>query len=43
MTLMLTPSRASASNMRCATPAWLRMPMPTIETLATSSSTSRPA
>ena len=32
MTLMLTPSRASASNMRWATPAWLRMPMPTIET-----------
>ena len=41
MTLMLTPSAARAANIFCATPAWLRMPMPTIETLATPSSTTR--
>ena len=40
ITLMFTPSLASAWNMRCATPAWLRMPIPTIETFATSSSVS---
>ena len=30
------PSSASVSNIRAATPAWLRMPSPTIETLAMS-------
>src|SRR5437667_271193 len=32
----LMPSAASTSNMRAAMPAWVRMPMPTIDTLATS-------
>jgi AraC-like DNA-binding protein len=41
MTLMLMPSRASASNIFAATPAWLRIPMPTTETLATSVSATR--
>ncbi|MCY1179091.1 hypothetical protein D9M73_194720 [compost metagenome] len=31
---MLMVSLASASNMRLATPAWERMPTPTIDTLA---------
>ena len=38
MTLMLTPCSDSALNIVAATPAWLRMPMPTTDTLATSSS-----
>ncbi len=39
MTWMLMPSAASAENIFCATPEWLRMPMPTMEIFATSSST----
>src|SRR5207244_431914 len=35
---MLMPSLESAENMRAATPEWLRMPTPTMETLATRSS-----
>src|SRR5262249_56653417 len=35
---ILMPSRARAANMVEATPEWLRMPTPTIETLATRSS-----
>src|SRR5205823_1484672 len=31
---MLMPSLESAANMRAATPEWLRMPTPTMETLA---------
>src|SRR5262249_55444103 len=34
---MLMPSRASAANIVAATPEWLRMPTPTIDTLATRS------
>src|SRR5215510_12544431 len=34
---MLMPSRASAANIVAATPAWLRIPTPTIDTLATRS------
>ena len=30
---MLMPSSLSTRNMRLATPTWLRMPMPTMETL----------
>ena len=37
---MFTPFSASAPNMVLATPVWLRMPTPTTETLATSSSIS---
>ena len=33
---MLMPLSASALNIRAATPAWLRMPMPMTDTLATS-------
>ncbi len=33
--LDLMPRSASALNMRAATPAWLRIPIPTTETLAT--------
>ena len=33
---MLMPSWESDSNMRQATPAWVRIPMPTTETLAMS-------
>ena len=40
---MLMPSAASTSNMRAATPAWLRMPRPTIDTLATFGSLATPA
>ena len=36
---MLTPLSARAPNMVLATPAWLRMPTPITETLATSSFT----
>ncbi len=36
---MLMPFSASALNMVLATPAWLRMPTPITDTLATSSST----
>ena len=32
---MLMPSCASVSNILQATPAWVRMPMPTTETFAT--------
>ena len=39
MTWMLTPFSARAVNMVLATPAWLRMPTPITETLATSSLT----
>ena len=39
---MLMPSRARAENIRAATPAWLRMPTPTMETLATRSSCTTP-
>ena len=39
---MLMPSSASTWNIFAATPAWLRMPTPTIETLAISSSVSTP-
>ena len=35
---MLMPSRDSAVNIVAATPEWLRMPTPTMETLATRSS-----
>jgi hypothetical protein len=37
---MLMPSSASAWNIRVATPAWSRMPSPTIETFAISGSPS---
>ena len=40
---MLMPSADSASNMRAATPEWLRMPTPTMETLATRSSATTPS
>jgi hypothetical protein len=40
---MLMPSRESVSNMRAATPEWLRMPTPTMETLATRSSAVTPS
>src|SRR5262249_23146566 len=33
--MMLIPSRARRSNIRWATPAWERIPTPTIDTLAT--------
>ena len=36
------PSRASAANIFDATPEWLRIPTPTMETLATRSSCSIP-
>jgi hypothetical protein len=36
ITLMLIPSSRSVWNIFDATPAWLRMPMPTMETLQTS-------
>src|SRR5262249_13710430 len=39
---MLIPSRASTSNIRDATPACVRMPMPTIEIFAMSSSPTTP-
>src|SRR5206468_2630250 len=39
---MLMPSRASAANIIEATPEWLRMPTPTMETLATRSSCTIP-
>ena len=35
---MLTPSRERARNIRAATPEWLRIPTPTMETLAIRSS-----
>ena len=35
---MLIPASANVENMRAATPGWLRMPTPTMETLATLSS-----
>src|SRR5476649_188526 len=38
MTRMFTPSSANTWNIFAATPAWLRMPTPTIETLAMPSS-----
>src|SRR5262249_21011346 len=39
---MLMPSRAIVPNMREATPEWLRMPTPTIETFAMRSSCTTP-
>ena len=36
-------ARRGSSNMRAATPAWLRMPTPTMDTLATRSSAATPA
>src|SRR2546422_72217 len=39
---MLMPSRPSAANIVEATPEWLRMPTPTMETLATRSSCTIP-
>src|SRR6476659_1602773 len=41
MARMLTPRAASALNARAATPAWLRMPTPITDTLATSVEPSR--
>src|SRR5262249_33943486 len=40
---MLIPSVDIARNIRAATPAWLRMPTPTMETLATRSSAVTPS
>ena len=41
MTLMLMPSSLSVLNIFAATPDWLRIPIPTAETLATSVSAIR--
>src|SRR5262249_10156208 len=40
---MLMPSLDKVANMLAATPAWLRIPTPTIETLATRSSATTPS
>ncbi len=41
MTLMLMPSSLSVLNIFAATPDWLRIPMPTADTLATSLSATK--